>query len=383
MGGVRTGGRAIGSPDVVIVGGGIIGCSVAFHLARAGVRPLLLERGEVGGEASSGAAGLLSAQAHSDEAGPLFDLKLASRALYPALAAELAERTGLDIEHRGLGHLVPAFDPAEAAAIRARVAWQAEGGLPAEWLDGRAAREWEPGLAPDALGAGWFPRDHHVNNTAVTQALAAAVLRLGGTIRTGCPVTALCREGERITGVRTATGTLAAGQVVLAAGCWAAELGATAGLAIPVLPAKGQILVARLPRPATRQVVYAGVYVIPRETGEHILGSTVEYVGFDKSVTPEGLAAVLTPAVRLVPALEEAELAASWGCLRPATPDGLPILDASRPGLVLAAGHFRNGILLGPITGQLLAQAILEGRPPALLEPFRLDRPYPAEPPAG
>jgi glycine oxidase len=356
---------------------------VAFELAKAGAQPLVLERGEIGGEASSGAAGLLSAQAHSDEAGPLFELKVASRNLYPALAAELAERTGLDIEHRPLGHLVPAFTADEAAAVRARVTWQAARELPVEWLDAAAARRAEPGLASDTLGAGWFPGDHHVNNSAVAQALAAAVRRLGGEIRTGCEVLALCRQGERVTGVRTAAETLSAPAVVLAAGAWSGGFAASAGLPIPVGPVKGQIVVARLARPAIRSVVTAGVYGIPRDSGEHILGSTVEHAGYDKATTPDGIAEILSQMTRLVPALGEAELVASWGCLRPGSADELPLLGLARPGLVLATGHFRNGILLAPITGRLIAALVLTGKPPEALAAFRPDRPFPREGPAA
>jgi glycine oxidase len=134
------------------VGGGIIGCSIAFYLAKSGVRPLVLERGQVGGEASSGAAGMLTAQAHTDEPGPFLDLKLASRALYEELAVELRERTDLDIEYRRLGHVVPALTDAEVAAVKGRVAWQTARGLPAEWLDAKEVRDLEPGLAPDVQG---------------------------------------------------------------------------------------------------------------------------------------------------------------------------------------------------------------------------------------
>jgi glycine oxidase len=364
--------------DVVIVGGGIIGCAIAFELAKAGARPLVLERAEVGAEASSGAAGLLTAQSHSDEPDALFELKIVSRGLYPDLAREFLERVDVDIELRELGHLVPAFAAEDAAAIRSRIAWQAARGLPAEWLDERAARAFEPGLSPQAQGAGWFPLDHHVNNTAVTQAFAVAARRLGGQVRTGCTVVDLCRQGDRITGVRTATETVAAPLVVLAAGAWSGDFAEAASIPVPVGPAKGQIVVARLPRPATHTTVHAETYSIPRASGEHILGSTVEFVGFDKGTTPEGIAAISAETTRAVPALKDAEMVASWGCLRPATPDGMPLLGPVRPGLILATGHFRNGILLAPITGKLIAEAVLTGRVPARLSAFRPDRPFPS-----
>ena len=364
------------------MGGGIIGCSIAFHLARAGVIPLVLEKTAVAAEASSGGAGLLTAQAHTDDPDPFFDLKLASRALYPSLADELRERVDLDVEYRQLGHVVPALTDAEARRVSARVAWQAARGLPAQWLTVAEARELEPGLPPEILGVGWFPEDHHINSTAMTQALASAANRLGAQVRVECQVVDLVRDGDRVTGVRTPTETISAPTVVLCAGAWSGEFEAAAGIPLPVFPAKGQIVVARLPVPALRHVVYASVYAIPRATGEHIIGSTVEYVGFDKRVTVEGVASLLNEATTLAPALREAEMVTSYGCLRPASADGLPLLGPvpGRPGLILATGHFRNGILLAPITGQLIAELIVGGAPSISLAPFRPDRPFPPGP---
>jgi glycine oxidase len=344
---------------------------------------LVLEKTAIAAEASSGGAGLLSTQAHTDEDAPLFDLKLASRALYPDLAAELRERADTDIELRPLGHVVPAFGPEDATPIQRRVAWQSARGLAARWLLASEARDLEPGLPETLRGAGWFPDDHHVNPTAVTQGLAGAVTRLGGQVRVECPVSELLLDGKRVTGVRTAEGPITADVVVLAAGAWSGEFQRSAGIPIPVLPAKGQIAVARLPEPALRHVVYEQIYVIPRATGEHIIGSTVEYVGFDKGVTMVEIGRLLKAATALAPALGEAELVASYGCLRPASADGLPLLGRvpERPGLILATGHFRNGILLAPITGKIISELILQGTTSLPLEPFRPDRPFLPGPP--
>jgi len=368
------------------VGGGIIGCSIAFFLAKNGVRPLILERGPVGGEASSGAAGMLTAQAHADEPGPLLDLKLASRALYEGLAVELLERTGIDIEYRTLGHVVPALTDQESEVLAGRIEWQVAHGLRAEKLDARAAREMEPGLAPDVRGAGWFPEDHHVNNTAVTQAFASATMRLGGEIRTECAVIDLAREGERVMGVRTTGEIISTGTVILCAGAWMQQFERAAGIPLPIVPAKGQMVVARLEPPALRHVVYGtGGYAIPRPSGEHIIGSTVEFVGYDKRVTVEGVTGILQGITRLVPALHEAAMVTSWACLRPAAPDGLPLLGPvpGRPGLVVATGHFRNGILLAPITGKIIAEFITTGKSSVSMQPFRPDRAFPPSLPSG
>jgi glycine oxidase len=160
----------------------------------------------------------------------------------------------------------------------------------------------------------------------------------------------------------------------------------SAGIRLPIVPAKGQIVVARLDSPALRHVVYGtAAYAIPRPSGEHIIGSTVEFVGYDKRVTVEGVTGILQGITRLVPALGDAAMAASWACLRPAAPDGLPLLGrvAGRPGLVIATGHFRNGILLAPITGKIVSELIADGKPSISLEPFRPDRAFPPGQPSG
>jgi glycine oxidase len=180
--------------------------------------------------------------------------------------------------------------------------------------------------------------------------------------------------------VRTTDETVPAGTVILCAGAWMQQFEKAAGIPLPIVPAKGQIVVARLEPPALRHVVYGtAAYAVPRPSGEHIIGSTVEFVGFDKRVTVEGMTGLLQGITRLVPALHEAAMAASWGCLRPAAPDGLPLLGRvpGRPGLVIATGHFRNGILLAPITGKVIAGLIADGKPSISLERFRPDRPFP------
>jgi glycine oxidase len=274
----------------------------------------------------------------------------------------------------------------ESEAVGRRVEWQRARGLPAARLDAKEARDLEPGLCPEVRGAGWFPEDHHVNNTAATQALAAAAMRLGGEVRTDCAVLDLVGEGERITGVRTRNETVSAGTVILCAGAWMQQFETAAGIPLPILPAKGQMVVARLEPPALRHVVYGtAAYAIPRPSGEHIIGSTVEFVGFDKRVTVEGMTGILRGITSLVPALHEAAMVTNWACLRPAAPDGLPLLGRvpGRLGLVIATGHFRNGILLAPITGKIIAELLADGKSSIPLEPFRPDRPFPAGQPPG
>jgi glycine oxidase len=194
----------------------------------------------------------------------------------------------------------------------------------------------------------------------------------------------LVREADRVTGVVTRDGPSTAGTVVLCAGAWTQSFETAAGTPLPIVPAKGHIAVARLQPPALHRVAYGEVYVIPRASGEHIIGSTVEFVGFDKQVSVEAVEGLLARAMALVPALRDAELAASWACLRPAAADGLPVLGAvpKRPGLVVATGHYRNGILLAPITGKLVAELVITGKTSMPLDPFRPGRPFPPGPPS-
>jgi glycine oxidase len=361
--------------DVIVVGGGIMGCGIALRLRQAGVRVTILERSIPGAEASSAAAGILAPQWEASGPSPFLELGLRSRALYSGLAAELRELTGVDIAYRPCGLLRAAFTEADLHHIEATATWQRGMGLRLELLDGAQAREAEPELSPKAEAALLFPDDHQVDNRLLVRALSMAAARVGATFRSGY-VRGVLEEKGRVVGVDLDGEPLRADAVVLAAGAWS---GLVQGVPLDprvVRPARGQMLQLQTRLPVLSRIVTSEKgYLVPRADGRVICGSTMEFAGFDKQVTAEGLARILGMALELCPALGSAPVDSSWAGFRPWTEDQLPILGPGPlPGLVLATGHFRNGILLAPITARLAAQVVLGEKPSVDLSPFRFDR---------
>jgi glycine oxidase len=362
-------------PDVIIVGGGVMGCALALRLRQAGVKVTVLERSIPGAEASSAAAGILAPQWESDGPGPFLDLCLRSRALYGGMASELRELTGVDIGYLPSGVLKAAFTEDQLHHLDATVGWQRALGLRAELLDGNQARELEPKLSPRVLGALHFPDDHQVDNRLLVRALSMAVARVGATFRSGY-VRGVVEEQGRAVGVDLDGDVLRAGAVIVAAGSWSGLVQGTAMNPHVVRPARGQMLQFQTRLPVTSRILTSEKgYLVPRTDGRLIAGSTMEFVGFDKQVTAEGVSRILAMALELCPELGHAGLTEMWAGFRPYTEDRLPILGPGPlPGLFLATGHFRNGILLTPITAKLITQCVLGERPAVELSPFRYDR---------
>jgi glycine oxidase len=361
--------------EVLIVGAGLVGCAVAWRLQQAGVRCTVLERSIPGAEASSAAAGILAPQAEADRPGPFLELCLASRALYPAFVRELREVSDVDVAFRTCGVLAVQFDDAGIEEVRQRIGWQRARGLEATWMDPAITRGLEPELSPEILGAAHFPGDAVVDNRLLVSALTIAAVR-GGARFVTTQVHGLVERAGRVVGVATDRGELGGDAVVVAAGAWTALLPGALGSPGAVRPARGQMVMVRTRVPICRHVVFgAHGYAVPRTDGRVLLGSTVEFAAFEKQVTAGGLAAVLGVGLRLFPGIAAAPVVETWAGFRPHTPDALPILGpAPLPGLFLASGHFRNGILLTPITANLLTDTIL-GRAPSIdLTPFRADR---------
>jgi glycine oxidase len=350
--------------EVVIVGGGVIGCAIARRAARDGLSVVVLERGTPGMEASWAAAGMLSPLAEANGPGAFLDLLIAAREIYPAYAAALREETGVDVSYSDAGTLYAALREEDEEELEARWRWQSAAGLPLERLSADEAREAEPALAPSVRGALRFPGDHQVDNRALSAALWSAAARAGAEFRLGAHAVRLLREGDRATGVECAGGErIAAGAVVLAGGAWAGRM---EGLPrpIPVEPVHGQLLALEAVPPLFRHVVDSPrCYLVPRATGRVIAGATTERTGDRKAVTPWGMRRLIDGAVEIAPALEHAPLAETWSGLRPGTPDGFPILgaDPDVPNLVYATGHFRNGILLAPLTGKRVGALLSRG----------------------
>ncbi len=367
-----------GPTDVLIVGGGVIGCALARELAGRGGRVLLLERGQAGEEASAAAAGLLSPQSDSRAPGPFLELALASHGLYPEWSRALEEETGHTVGYRRTGLLRCALTEREEAEL-AGFLWQRERGLPIEWRNAEAlSRGVGSPLASEARAGVFFPNEGVVDPRRLTRALAAAARHRGVEIRTQTPARRFWIEGGRCRGVETDTGRLEAGRVVDAAGAWA---GFDRGLpfSVPVEPVRGQIVELDFgPEPPQTVLHSEAVYLVPHADGRVLVGSTLERVGFRKEVTAGAVGKLLDSAARLLPAVAEARFVTAWAGLRPATPDGLPVLGACGiEGLFFATGHFRSGVLLAPITALLLADRLTGSAAPDL-DPFSVARFSPA-----
>jgi glycine oxidase len=353
------------SADAVVVGGGVIGLACAWRAAVAGLDITVVERSHPGAGASGVAAGMLApvGEATWGEEN-LLELALASHRAWPEFAAELAAAAGRDVGLLELGALHVALDRDEAAELRRRYELMVRLGLEAERLAPSACRELEPGLVSGGHGGVHAPHEAAVDPRVLVAALATAFDRAGGTL-TVAEVTEGVFDGPRLTGVRTAEGTEhRAKNVVLAAGAWSAAEWLPPEARPEVRPVKGQILTLAGPvaRPlCERLIVTDRIYLVPRADGRLIVGATVEEQGFDDRITAGGVYELLREAYRALPDIAELELVEASAGLRPTTPDNMPLIGGGAiDGLVLATGHFRNGILLAPLTGERVA-ALLAG----------------------
>ncbi|MBF0270688.1 MAG: glycine oxidase ThiO [Magnetococcales bacterium] len=344
-----------------------MGCACAHRLAEAGLSVTLLEKSLPGAESSAAAAGILGAQSEVSGPGPFFELCLASRARFREYARELTELTGVSIGYEDSGVLEVALDPAEGRISVARAEWMLARGLKVELLDREEARRLEPALTPHMVGASYFPDDHQVDPVALSAALAAAASRKGAEFRSGERVRELVVVDNRVQGVRTDAGLIPADRVVVAGGAWSSEIQGLPRLRTAIKPVAGQIIQLENRPPRFRHVVYGYKgYVVPRADGRVVMGSTLEDRGFDKAVTLAGLHRVAGMAMEMLPGLADARFVTSWSGLRPATGDGLPLLGACAvEGLFIAAGHYRNGILLTPITAEVVRDLVI-GQTPAV-----------------
>ncbi|MFC4532180.1 glycine oxidase ThiO [Sphaerisporangium dianthi] len=350
------------SSDVVVVGGGVIGLSVAWRAAQRG-RTVTVVDPAPGSGASHAAAGMLapvSEVTYTEE--PLLRLGLASLARWPAFAAELSAESGMDVDHRAEGTLDVAFGSDDLAALSEMAGFLEKLSLPVERLTGRECRRAEPMLAPSVRGGILAPGDAWVDPRRVTAALLAALSRRGARVLAG-RVAGLLSEGGAVRGVRCADGAaIGAEQVVLAAGAWSGSLdGLPPEVLPPVRPVKGQIMRLRgapgfLGR-CVRGIVHGSrAYLVPRGDGEIVLGATQEEMGFDTRVTAGALWELLRDARELVPGITELEVVDLAAGLRPGTPDNLPVIGPSgMDGLLLATGHHRGGVLLSPLTADLVS----------------------------
>lgn len=366
--------------DVLVVGGGIIGLVTAWRAAQRGLTTTVVDP-EPGGGAAQVAAGMLAAvtELHYGEQ-TLLGLNLASARRYPDFAAELTELTGRDLGHRRCGTLAVALDADDRAHLRELHALHERSGLESQWLTGRECRRLEPLLAPGVRGGLRVDGDHAIDPRLLAAALVTACERTGVVLHRAW-ADRLTVVRDRARGVVTADGTeLAAGQVVLAAGSLSGRLaGVPEDVLPPVRPVKGQVLRLTVPghrapflNRTVRAVVRGShVYLVPRESGELVIGATSEEMGWDTTVTAGGVYELLRDAHELVPGITELPLTETRAGLRPCSPDNAPLLGPTGlAGLLLATGHHRNGVLLTPVTGDVLAHALTTGELPEEARPF-------------
>jgi glycine oxidase len=366
--------------DVLVVGGGIIGLVTAWRAAQRGLATALVDP-EPGGGAAQVAAGMLAAvtELHYGEQ-TLLGLNLASARRYPDFAAELTELTGHELGYRRCGTLAVALDADDRAHLRELHALQRASGLESEWLSGRECRRLEPMLAPGVRGGLRVDGDHQIDPRRLAGALVAACERAGVVFHRAW-AERLTVERERAAGCVLRDGTvLGAGQVVLAAGSLSGQLaGVPDDVLPPVRPVKGQVLRLTVPKryapflSRTVRAVVRGsqVYLVPRLSGELVIGATTEELGWDTTVTAGGVYELLRDAHELVPGITELPLTETRAGLRPGSPDNAPLLGPTDlDGLLLATGHYRNGVLLTPVTGDAMAHALTTGELPEVARPF-------------
>ena len=362
--------------DVAVVGGGVIGCSIALRLAQSGLKVAVIERGQIGREASWAAAGMISPQTEASGPGPFFDLCLRSRSLYPEFASEITELSGIDVEYCDQGSLCVQLTKDDQRHAEQWTTWQSDAGLRIEPIPLDTMRKMEPAVTESATGAVFVPNDHQIENRRLMSGLELALRKLGVEVIDYQTANGLIVERNRVTGVLCRAQRIDAGLVVIAAGCWSGQLLEPVGLKVATIPARGQMVALKGALSQISHVLHSSnCYVIPRLDGRTLVGATVEYVGFQKGITAGGISSLLAAAIELSPALKSCEIVEAWSGLRPDTSDHLPILGESGvDNLLLATGHFRNGILLAPVTADLIAATIVGGQSISELIPFSIAR---------
>jgi len=371
--------------NVAVIGGGVIGLTIARALALRGVRGIsIIERASLGTEASFAAAGMLAPQAEADSGDEFFRFTCQSRDMFANFAASLLEETGVDVELDTTGTLYLALTEHDQGEIDQRCDWQTRAGLRAERLSAADARGLEACISPAVQGALHFPLDVQVENRRLLTALANSVDKLGVRTVTETSVESLQVERDRVNGLQTTRGFLSCATVVVAAGCWTSFIGVSKGeteqklKSIPrIEPVRGQMLCFDSRPQLTRHVIYSPRgYLVPRRDGRLLTGSTSERAGFSKQVTASGVGSILGHALEIAPAIARLPMLDSWAGLRPRAADGLPVLGpcGEIEGLFYATGHYRNGILLAPITGELIARAVIDKVVSPLLAPFSPNR---------
>jgi glycine oxidase len=360
--------------DVLIIGGGIIGLTLARALRRKGVSKItILERGQTGAEASHAAAGMLAPNAETDKADDFFRLCIESNKLYAEFAAELQDETDIDVELDKQGTLYLALTEEDSAEIGRRFEWQRGAGLAVEHLTAQETRAAEPFVSPDVRESLFFPDDWQIENRKLLHALEKYAAQNNIEIRENTFVTNLLTENGAITGAQTETEKFYAAKVVLATGAWT-SLVKTETVVLPrITPVRGQMIEFHTAKRLFQKVIYSPRgYLVPRADGRVLAGATVEDAGFDKRTTRAGIEFLQDNAFEIAPSLINLGIADRWAGLRPLALDGFPVLGSFPhvENLILATAHYRNGILLAPLTAQILAEKIAENNDSEYLKIF-------------
>ena len=370
---------------VLIIGGGVIGLGIGWQLAKSGVSVTIYDRAAAGRAASWAAAGMLAplAEAHNEEP-ELLKLGCQSLACYPQWVRELEADAEMSIGYRVEGTLIVGLEPDDTHQLQHLHVSQQDLGLDVEWLTGRAAREIEPALSPRVTAAIRCATDHQVNNRLMIKALQRSFQACGGVLHENSTIESVVIENGVATGVQTQNGFQAADTLILAAGCWSAQIeGLPDTLHPPVRPVKGQMLALQMEAGITVKNVIRtvrarypmSVYLVPRTDGRLIVGATSEEMGFDTRLTAGGVFELLRGAWEAVPGIYELPILETWTGLRPGSRDNAPILgETPVENLIYATGHYRNGILLTPITAYEIAKLTLTGKTSEIIAPFQLDR---------
>lgn len=357
---------------VLIIGGGLIGLSIARELKKKGVGQItIVERGEVGKESSYAAGGMLAAHAETNKIDEFFHFCNESLNLYSHFAGQLFNETGVDIELDREGTLYLAFTEKDVSEIRQRYEWQKQAGLKVEQLSAVDIHKLEPFVSPDVLEGLFFPNDWQVENRKLLHALENFAKFNGIEILENTEVTSLVRENGKIIGAETALQKFFADKTILATGAWTSLI-KTDGLVLPkVKPIRGQVISFQMIKRFFSKVIYSPRgYLVPRQDGRILAGATSEDVGFDKSVTDLASDILHDTALEIAPSLVNLEISESWTGLRPFAADGLPILGEIAENLFIATAHYRNGILLAPATARILAEKVVNNNDSRYFEAF-------------
>ncbi|KXG10040.1 Glycine oxidase [Anoxybacillus sp. P3H1B] len=364
--------------DVAIIGGGVIGGSIAFQLAKRNVRTVVLEKERIASQASSAAAGMLGAQSEFASDSPLISLALKSRAMFGQVAEELKQLTGIDIGYVQKGMLKVAVTEEEQKSLQEHYEFWRKMGQPVQWLSASELASLEPNVNPTLKGVMYIAEDGQVSAPHLSLAFAKASMAYGAQWHEFTEVIDIKEQGG-LYELRTNQGVIAADAVVVSGGAWSALFLEKTGLSLSIYPVKGECLLVKTEKPLIQATLFAknGCYLVPKRGGRILIGATSTPHTFDQKVTVQGVTHLLEKAQELVPSIGGAELEKSWAGIRPQTKDGLPYIGKHPhyQNVWIASGHYRNGILLSPLTGVLIAD-LVEGKGSGELDitPFAVTR---------